>query len=148
MPKRRSVERRLKGRALVAGAAAGRAVVAREPLSFWGGVDPRTGEIIDRRHALSGTVVTGTVFLLPVSKGSSTGSAVLLEGIRNGSAPAAVVTARPDPMLALGAIVADELYRKTIPVVALAPRDFKAVRDGDRVAVEPDGTVRVTGGTS
>lgn len=129
------------GRLVVAGEAAGVALVAREPLSFWGGLDPTTGEVIDRQHDLSGQVVTARVLVLPYSRGSSTASTVLLEAIRAGTAPAAIISSSPDPMLALGAIVADELYGRTVPVVALAEADYAAVRTGDRLAVHADGTV-------
>lgn len=133
----------LRGRAVVAGAAEGIALVAEKPLSFWGGVDPATGEVIDRRHDLSGRLVAGRVLVLPFSRGSSTTSSVLLEAIRVGTAPAAIVSSAVDPMLALGAIVAGELYNRTLPVVALAEADYRHLRTGDRVSIHPDGTVEI-----
>ncbi|MHB8993416.1 MAG: aconitase X [Chloroflexota bacterium] len=133
----------LRGRAVVAGVAEGIALVAEKPLSFWGGVDPATGEVIDRRHDLSGRLVAGRVLVLPFSRGSSTTSSVLLEAIRVGTAPAAIVSSAVDPMLALGAIVAGELYNRTLPVVALAEADYRHLRTGDRVAIYQDGTVEV-----
>jgi len=136
--------RRLTGKAVVAGSADGVALVSREPLSFWGGLSVRTGEIIDRRHERSGAVVTGRVFVLPQSKGSSTGSATLLESIRAGTAPAAIINLKTDPILALGAIVADELYHRTVPIVVLPPESFHSIREGDYLTIEPDGTVRVS----
>ena len=139
-----ALEKRLKGRALVAGSAEGDAIVAAEPISLWGGLDPNTGEIIDRRHGLSGAVVTGRVFVFPCGKGSSTSSAVLLESIRNGTAPAAIINLRTDPIVALGAIVADELYHRSVPVVVLPTEAYDAIGDGDHVTVEPDGTVTVS----
>ena len=135
---------RLKGRALVPGSAEGIALVAKQPLSFWGGLDAATGEIIDRRHDRSGAVVTGRVLVLPSGKGSSTASAVLLDAIRAGTAPAAIILLRADPILALGSIVADEMYGRSVPVVVLPADAFAALREGDRLAVEPDGTVVVT----
>ena len=137
------VARTLIGRSLVAGSAEGVAVVSRQPLSFWGGLSPRTGEIIDRRHECSGTVVTGKVFVFPQGKGSSTGSAVLMEGIKAGTAPAAIVNVKVDPILALGAIVADELYHKTVPVVVLSQEDFDMIQEGDHLTINPDGTIEV-----
>ena len=138
------MEKRLKGRPLVAGAASGRALVATTPLSLWGGLDPATGNIPDRRHELCGQCMTGRVFVLPCGKGSSTASAILAESIRNGTAPAAIVMARTDPIVALGAIVADEMYGKRMPVVVLPQEDFDAIAEGDHLTVEPDGLVRVT----
>ncbi len=131
------------GRPVVAGSAEGRAVVSGQPLSLWGGLDAETGEIIDRRHELSGRKVTGRVLVFPRGKGSSTASGILLESIRAGTAPAAIVNVAVDPILALGAIVADELYNRSVPIVVLAPEDFDTIRDGDMVAVAPDGKVTV-----
>lgn len=133
----------LHGRALVAGRAEGRALVSAEPLSFWGGLDPHTGEIIDRRHDRSGQVVIGRILVFPQGKGSSTSSAILLESVRAGTAPAAIINSMVDPIVALGSIVAEELYHRSIPVVVLEPGDFGAIREGDRLVVDPDGTVRV-----
>jgi len=135
--------RRLAGRPCVPGAAEGTALVTRGPLSFWGGLDPRTGRIVDRRHDRVGEVVTGRVVVLPCGKGSSTASACLLESVRAGTAPAAIILARLDPILALGAIVADELYGRSLPVVTLDEEAFRTIREGDRVTIEPDGTVVV-----
>jgi predicted aconitase with swiveling domain len=133
----------LKGRALVRGTAQGVAVVSQEPISFWGGVNPSTGEVIDRRHNRSGTIITGKIFIFPTGKGSSTGSAVLMEGIRNGSAPAAIINYKVDPILALGAIIAEELYKKTMPIVILSIQDFAMIHEGDALTIQPDGTVLV-----
>jgi len=132
---------KLIGRVVVAGEADGVALVARAPLSFWGGLDPTTGEVIDRHHDLSGQIVAARVLVLPYSRGSSTASTVLLEAIRAGTAPAAIISSSPDPMLALGAIVADALYHRTVPVVALAEANYSAIKTGDRLLVRPDGTV-------
>lgn len=132
----------LVGRPVIAGSAAGPALVSNEPLSLWGGLDTRTGEIIDRRHERSGAVVAGRVFVFPQGKGSSTSSAVLLETIRAGVAPAAIINLKVDPILALGAIVADELYHRTVPIVVLSGEDFCSIREGDYLVIEPSGVVR------
>jgi len=127
----------------VAGDARGEALVTREPLSFWGGLNPETGEIIDRRHSLSGEIVTGRVLVLPYSKGSSTTSTILLEAIRAQTAPAAIISSLPDPMLALGSIVAAELYHRSVPVVFVDEADFRRLRTGDWVAIRTDGTIEL-----
>jgi len=137
------MERTLIGKPLVAGSAEGRAIVSTQPLSFWGGLSPRTGEVIDRRHERSGAIVTGKIFVFPQGKGSSTSSAVLMEGIRAGTAPAAIINTKVDPVLALGAIVADELYHKTVPVVVLSQEDFDSISEGDYLVIEPDGRIKV-----
>ena len=108
------------GRTLVPGTAEGRALVLDEPLSFWGGVDPETGDITDVRHPQHGASVTGRILVMPSGRGSSSSSSVLAESIRAGTAPAAIVLGEADPILALGAIVARELYGKATPVVVVA----------------------------
>jgi predicted aconitase with swiveling domain len=82
----------LQGRVIIRGEAQGEALVSREPLSFWGGYDWKTGEIIDRRHMLSGAVAAGKIFAVPFTRGSSTTTAVLLEAIRAKTAPAAITS--------------------------------------------------------
>src|SRR5206468_11625532 len=105
----------MRGNVLVAGAASGVLLVSAEPLSFWGGYDQRTGEIIDRRHPLAGQCAAGRILAIPSTRGSSTTTAVLLEAVRAGVAPAALVTSSVDHFLVLAAIVADEMYRKRLP---------------------------------
>jgi len=133
------------GKPVIAGSAEGIALVSKEPLSFWGGLSAQSGEITDRRHERCGAVVTGRVFVFPQGKGSSTGSAVLLESIKTGTAPAAIINLKTDSILALGAIVADELYHRSLPIVVLDEEAFFSIREGDRLSVEPDGTVTVHG---
>ena len=135
------MERVLIGRPIVAGSAEGPALVSKEPLSFWGGLSPCTGEIIDRRHERSGAIVTGRVFVFPKGRGSSTSSATLLESIKTGVAPVAIVNLKVDPILALGSIVADELYAQGIPIVVLSKEDFFSIKQDDHLAIEPDGKV-------
>jgi predicted aconitase with swiveling domain len=135
------VERVLIGKVVVAGSAEGRALVSKEPLSFWGGICPHTGEIIDRRHELSGATITGKVFVFPQGKGSSTSSATLTETIRNGAAPVAIINLKVDPILALGSIVADELHHQSIPVVVLTKGDFYSIKQGDYLTLKSDGKV-------
>ena len=127
------------GRALVPGAAEGAVLYASEPLSFWGGYDAETGEIIDRRHPLSGETGAGRILAIPATRGSSTTTAVLLEAIRRGTAPAAFLTRGPDTFLALAAIVADQLYNRAPPVIALSDEDFETLQWVARVRLEPGG---------
>ena len=140
------MEKKLIGKPLVSGSAEGVAIVSRQPISFWGGVDPQTGEVIDRRHDRSGTIIAGRVFVFPQGKGSSSASAVLLECVRAGTAPAAIVNLKTEPILALGAIVADELYRKTVPIVVLSQEDWHTIQEGDYLIIRPDGAVIIKRG--
>lgn len=133
------------GRAIVAGAAEGDALVSGEPLSFWGGFDFQTGTIIDRHHPLVGVRASGLVLAVPFSKGSSTTTAVLLEAVRAGTAPAAILTTGTDSFFALASIVAETMYGRSFPVVALDSTDFASLRTGDRLRIEPDGTIHSSG---
>ncbi|MDW8325376.1 MAG: DUF126 domain-containing protein [Anaerolineales bacterium] len=131
----------IQGKPIIPGRAQGEVLTSSEPLSFWGGYDHRSGEIIDRRHPLSGQIAAGRVLAIPFTRGSSTTTAVLLEAVRAGTAPVAILTTGVDSFFALASIVADELYRRPIPIVMLAPEDFAALCTGDRVAIEENGVI-------
>lgn len=128
---------------MVPGNANGAVLVSDEPLSFWGGYNHRTGEITDRRHPLSGQIATGRVLALPFTRGSSTTTAVLLEAVRAGSAPAAILTTGIDTFFALASIVADEMYSAQLPIIAISPEDFAALREGEKLEIHRDGTIYV-----
>ena len=131
------------GRPVVPGEAQGLVAASREPLSFWGGYDYHTGEITDRRHPLSGEIAAGKVLALPFTRGSSTTSAILLEAVRHGTAPAAILTTGVDTFFALASIVAKEMYARPIPIIALEADDFALLHSGQTVDVETDGVVRI-----
>lgn len=133
----------LPGKIIIRGAAQGSALVSHEPLSFWGGYDWKTGEIIDRRHMLSGCIAKGKILALPFTRGSSTTTAVLLEAIRAGTAPAAIITTATDFFFALASVVADELYSSPLPLVALAEQDFARLRTNDQIRITDDGLIIV-----
>ena len=133
----------IRGRVLVAGEASGESLVSPEPLSFWGGYDSANGEIIDRRHPLSGQIASGRILILPFTKGSSTTTAVLLESVKNGTSPAGIITSRVDSFLSLASIVADEMYQKPIPIVAVAPTDFSRFRSGQKIEMTSDGSISI-----
>lgn len=124
-------------RALVAGEATGPLVVSPAPLSFWGGYDAATGEVIDRRHPLSGRRLAGCVLVLPWTRGSSTTTAVLLESVRLGTAPAAILLPGTDTFIALASVVAMELYGRSFPVLILGSEAAETVpkMDGHVVTV-------------
>ena len=138
------MERVIRGKVIIKGRAEGEALASTEALSFWGGFDHRTGEIIDRRHPLSGAIATGRILILPFTRGSSTTTAVLLEAVRARTAPAAILTSGADSFFALASLVADELYGRPIPLVALEPDDFTVLRTGDWIVLDEDGTVTST----
>lgn len=116
------------GRSLVAGAAQGALLFADVGLSFWGGVDSASGEVIDRHHPLSGAHLAGRVLAIPSGRGSCTGSSVMMELISNGHAPAALVLAEPDEILTLGVLVAQTIFQRSLPVLCIGREAFAALR--------------------
>ena len=133
----------MQGKALVDGKAQGNVLVLAEPLSLWGGLNPETGEIIDRRHPNLGEVVTDKVLVLPAGRGSSSASSILLEAVRQNKAPAAIITAETDGILALGAAVARELYNQTVPVLVLNQSDYAQLKSGQWVEIEENGRIHI-----
>lgn len=120
------------GRFSLAGEAAAPALVLAAPLSFWGGVDVATGAIIDRSHPEVGRGIAGLILVMPGGRGSSSSASVLAEGLRRGTGPAGILLGRPDPILTIGAIVAQTLYGVCCPIVVCA---LDGLASGDQVAI-------------
>ena len=114
-------------RSILGGAANGPIIATTEALSFWGGVDPATGLIIDVHHPLHGTCITGAILLMPSSRGSCTGSGVLLDLALTGRGPAALVFCEDEDVLTLGALIAAEMFDRNLPVLRLTADAFRAL---------------------
>ena len=119
----------------------GDALVLDAPISFWGGVDPKSGRIADVRHPQHGENIAGKVLFLPGTIGSSSASAVLLELVHKGLAPAAIVMHEPDAILLLGLIVAREMGWRT-PVAVRLGRERHPEFNGGKCTVGSQGTLR------
>ena len=104
-------------------------VVCDEGLSFWGGVDPDTGVIIDIHHPNCGEKLSGKIVLMPTSRGSCSGSGVLLQLARNGNAPAALIFRETEDVLTLGAMIAERLFDKNIAVLRLVPKIYNLLSE-------------------
>ena len=130
-------------RVLVAGTASGPVLVLDEPISFWGGFDPATGLVIDRRHPQEGTSISGTILVMEAGRGSSSASNGLAEAIRRGTAPAAIVMLEPDEILVIGALVAGELYDLTVPIVVVDETTFRSLRSGSQASLDSSGRLTV-----
>ena len=134
----------LSARSILSGTASGPIIAAGEALSFWGGVDPATGRVIDVHHPLHGRTITGGILMMPSSRGSCTGSGVLLDLALTGRAPAALVFSEAEDVLTLGALIAAEMFGKELPVLRLSHEAFdalcraKAARIGE-TSIEADG---------
>lgn len=122
------MERQLRGRVIKAGQASGLALVSHEPISFLGGVDPETGCVIEVGHNLQGQNIAGRVLVFPSGKGSTVGSYIIYRLARNGLAPAAIINSESEPIVAVGAIIAD------IPMVDQV--DISQIATGDRVTID------------
>lgn len=126
---------------LIPGAAAcGPCLALSAPISFWGGVDPRSGTIIDARHPERGLCIAGTVLALPGTIGSSSASAVLLELVHAGKAPAALLLDAPDAILLLGLVVAREMGWPTPPAFRL-PAAAQPALAGRRIVLSAAGRI-------
>ena len=144
----------LSARFILSGHAEGEVLAAREPLSFWGGVDPATGQVIDVHHPLSGQNMAGRILVMPGTRGSCTGSGVLLDMVLNGHAPAALVFCEPEDVVTLGALIAAEMFGKPLPVLRLSPEahavlskartaritETALIADGLELAIDPPAT--------
>lgn len=131
----------IRGEALIAGRARGPVLQLGRPISFWGGVDPFSGRITDPRHPDHDRLIGGTVLVLPGTIGSSSSSAVMLELMASGKAPAALVLPEPDAILVLGVIVAREMGYGSIPALVV-PREAQALFAGTtRAAIDEDGLI-------
>ncbi|MDL2246304.1 DUF126 domain-containing protein [Methanobrevibacter sp. OttesenSCG-928-K11] len=119
------------------GKAKGELIVSSEPLSFLGGVDPKTGTIIDPNHELNGTIVKDKILFIPEGKGSTVGSYVIFQMKKNNTAPNAIICLNAEPIIATGAIMSD------IPMVD-SPNDSTDLINGIEVEVDGDnGTITI-----
>jgi hypothetical protein len=122
----------------------GPVLVCTEGLSVWGGVDPATGQIMDAHHPQRGQDLAGRIVLMPTSRGSCTGSGVLLGLAFAGTAPRALVFREAEDILTLGALVAQRLFGHAIAVLRLAPADYDRLAREPHAAITPD---RLVAGT-
>lgn len=136
---------RMMGKVLVSGEAEGPILATDVSLSFWGGLDPSTGEVIDRHHPLSGSDVTGRVLVLPSGRGSCTGSGILLEAVYSGHSPKAIILKETDEIIALGAVVAEEMLQRTFPVVVLDEAAFRIALEATYAFIDRGGQVLLEG---
>jgi len=118
----------LQGRVIKAGKIEGVALVSPEPVGFFGLIDAETGVVIEKGHVLEGKSVAGRVLVFPTGKGSTVGSYSLYRLAKAGLAPAAIINAESEPIVAVGAIISD------IPIVDQV--DIKHIRSGDQVTID------------
>jgi predicted aconitase with swiveling domain len=127
---------KIEGRRIYKGVAVGEAIVTKDGISFYGGVDPDTGEVVENGHELEGQSITGKVLVFPTGKGSTVGSYTMYRMMKNNTAPAAIVNKQVDTIIAVGCIISE------IPCVDNI--DISNIRTGQRLIVNgSEGTVEV-----
>lgn len=131
----------LKATVVVAGEACASTLCSKVPLSFWGGVDPHTGEVIDVHHDLNGQCMTDKVLLIPAGRGSCSGSGIMLEMIRQQTAPAALISIEAEPIISLGSVMGYELYQRGVPILTLDEKDFYNIPNKTMLNIAEDGTI-------
>ena len=126
----------VKCRPLVAGHGRGKILITQQNISFWGGVDPLNGMIIDPRHELFDQSIPGRILAFPYGKGSAAAPLVLLELAKQTTAPAAIINIETDPLLVAGPIISKHFYGTSFPVVALARAAFDRLQTGQAATVD------------
>lgn len=126
----------IRARTLTSGAATGPILLLDEPLSLWGGVDLHDAAIVDRTHPQCGIPIAGRILAMRTARGSSSSSSALVELARAELAPAAVVLTQYDPILAMGALVADDLYGVAIPIVIIDVNDWQLMVQGGAMRID------------
>lgn len=126
----------LKGRCIVEGKVEGRVLKTNDCISFMGTVDPKTGQIIERKHEIVGEYLKGKILVFPRSKGSTGGSYMLYEVVKNGVGPLGIINVEAEPVVTIGAIVSDLSMVDKI--------DISQIQNGDYVKLDStEGTVTV-----
>ena len=134
----------IRGRPLIPGEGRGPLLRLTHPISFWGGVEPTRGRIVDPRHPEFDFSIAGTVLALPAAVGSSSSSAIMLELLREGTAPAAILMGKADAILALGAVVGREIGYDPIPILEIAPDRLEQDDDFWSHQVGVEGEIRIS----
>ena len=134
----------LKGTPIHEGTGAGPLLVLEKPLSFWGGVDPLTGAVSDPRHPRHRELLGGRILVMERTIGSSSSSAIMLELLRGGVAPAGIVVGEADAILVLGILVARELGYPTVPLLRVGKARIARLHEAEgRWGTISAGTLRV-----
>ena len=131
----------IEARVLIAGSADGLALVLDDTLSFWGGFNPASGEIIDVHHPQYRQLVGGKILCIPQSKGSAGTPGGIAETLRNGSGPLAFVLGERDVNISVGTLVANRLYDMNIPVLEISREQMKQIKTGEAISIDRDGTL-------
>lgn len=123
----------IKGRVISRGKAKGKVLLSKDPISFLGGVDPKTGIVIEKGHSLEGKSIAKTILIFPTGKGSTVGSYVMLQLKKNGKSPAGIINLEAEPIIAVGAIISK------IPMLDRLEKDpFEILENGKEVELDAE----------
>ncbi len=123
----------IKARTISKGIASGELLISKDAISFYGGVDPNTGIVVEKGHALEGISIAGKVLYFPRGKGSTVGSYTLYRLKKNDKAPAAIINAECEPIVAVGAIISDIPLIDKVEIRKIEPYNGKTVKvDADK----------------
>lgn len=125
----------IKAKVVMPGSAEGELVVSRQTFSFFGGFDFHTGEVVDPKSDVHGMKLSGKIFAYPRGRGSSSTAGVILEALRQGTAPAAIINVESEKILAVGAIVAQVIFGWEIPVLSITDEEFQRLAAGRYVKI-------------
>lgn len=125
---------KLQGRCIYPGSAQGQALVTSQAISFFGGIDPETGVVVERGHELEGQCITNKVLVFPTGKGSTVGSYTLFRLKHNGHAPLAILNAECETITAVGCIIAEIVCVDQLPIQQILPGSTVKI-DGELVSV-------------
>ena len=120
----------IKGKSLVGGRTEGTLIVSHEPFSFFGGFSFKTGSIVDTRSDVYQEVLKDKIFAFPCGKGSSSTAGVILEALRKGIAPRAIININSEKILAIGSIVAEKMYGLNLPIISISEDDYQLLKTG------------------
>ncbi len=120
---------------LLDGECGGETLVLEEPLSFWGGLDPKSGRIVDEHHPQLGECVAGRILVMPGTRGSTSSPGALADAIQLGNGPAAVILPEPNVTILVAAMIARELYDTKLPVLVVDRDDYRRLRSGQQLAI-------------
>ncbi|MFX0195191.1 MAG: aconitase X swivel domain-containing protein [Candidatus Hodarchaeota archaeon] len=130
-------EKSIRGRGLIGGVVEGEALVFNQALGFVGEIDPTTGEVIDARQEAKDQNIANKILIIRNFRGSTAGSGVFLEAVRNKKGPLAFITINSDPILVAGAVLAEKFYNVKIPVVDEIDKSLiKEIMTGDYISVD------------
>jgi predicted aconitase with swiveling domain len=121
---------------VIAGDVKGELIVSQQTFSFFGGFDFNSGDVVDPKSDIHGANLKGKIFAYPRGKGSSSTAGVILEALRQETAPKAIINVESEKILAVGAIVAKVMFNWNIPIISISAEDFQQLTSGTYATIK------------